>query len=160
MAKYVVNNGLAGTKQNITTTKTAIVGLTAQTTGLTSCDIFHITGSAANIPNAQDCMIEWNVLAITTVGTGTTVTAVKRDSSKGVAATVCTVNHTVAPTGLATLTTSQLLRSVNQKSLMEWVALEPGSEIIVPNTNTNGHALTALSTNYASTVNAEIEFLE
>lgn len=149
MAYYSINNDLAGTKQNLSTTYKTQVALTAATATLKRALVSDIMFGAFNVPNATDCAISYDVSRQTAAGTSTAGTPTLLNPADAASGTVGALNFTIE--GTITATSSVLALSINQRASQRWVAA-PGSELVIPATNLNGLAMRALSTNYASTV--------
>lgn len=165
MALYETNNlqNAAPAQTNITTAfATAgsnILSLTAATATLRRAFIYELNVGADGLPNATDCAIVWDLSAITSLGTGVSMTVVPLDPADAATGTVGTANYTITPT--TTASSSRWLLGANQRASYRWV-VNPGGpgEIVVPATNVNGYVLRAKSTTYASTVVASMFFRE
>jgi hypothetical protein len=136
MAKFAVNNGLAGTLQAITSTYKSLLEVTAQTTSLKRGKLYDFT--FGTIGTAADQTYEWDISRYTTIGTGTAVTPLALDPADAAAFTVGTANHTVEPT--VTATSSLFYLGTNQRASYRWVC-PPGGEMVWPATNLNGLGL-------------------
>jgi len=156
MAIYSVNSLVGGgTQQATTATYMTQVGLSAQTTGLTSAAVNDIEFGASGTP--ADNYMEYDVSRSTTVGTGTAATPLAVDGSKRAASTVATVCHTAEPT--VTANSSLLYIPVNQRASYRWVAI-PGCELIIPATNLYGLAIRSRSGAYTGKVGVTAYFVE
>jgi hypothetical protein len=155
MARYSVNNRLAGTQQANTTTFKSQVSLTAATATLCRGAIMDWTVGADGAPNATDCQIVYDISRQTTLGTGTNATPNPIDNAVGVANTVGTVNYTVEPT----VTSASSLHSValNQRATLREY-FDQG--LRWPATNVNGLVARSLSPTYAANTLVTILFDE
>lgn len=152
MARYAVNNGLAGSQQNLSTAYKSIVTITAATgaTTLRRGWIDEIEVGADGTPNATDCQIVWDWSKQTAAGTITAATPVTTENSDAAALLVYSVNATIE--GTVTAASSLLTFPANQRGSQRWNAKDQASALIVPATNVAGVAGRAKSTTYASTV--------
>jgi hypothetical protein len=150
MALYSMNNGQAGSPQNLTSSYKTIVSLTAATGAATLKRgwIYEVEVGADGAPNSTDCAITWDWSRQTTLGTGTSNTPSPLDLSDTAAGLVSTVNYTVEPT----ITASLMTLALNQRNSQRWIARDEKSALIVPATNVAGIAGRAKSPTYASTV--------
>jgi hypothetical protein len=158
MAKYSVNNRMAGSQQVLTTTLKSQTEITAATATLCRGQITEIAVGADGAPNATDCQIVYDVARGTTLGTGTAATP--NPVGPDVASrSVGTVNHTVEPTvtGGTAFVGSLWSRSLNQRAAQQWFA-NPGSELVWPATNLNGLVGRALSPTYTSFVLTDFKY--
>jgi hypothetical protein len=141
MARYTANNDLGGTLQSLTTSYKTMMTLTAATATLTSAEIYEvIVGLGGAAYAATDTSFEADVSAVTAIGTGTTITPNKLDSTRRAAGTVGTANHTAEPT--VTANSSVLKFALNQRATQRWVTVpdtKTGFEI--PATNLAGFAI-------------------
>jgi hypothetical protein len=158
MARYSINNRMAGSQQAITTTLKSQTEITAATATLCRGWLVEIAVGAEGTPNATDCNIVYDVARATTLGTGTAATP--NPVGPDVASrSVGTVNHTVEPTvtGGAAFVGSLWSRSLNQRAAQQWFA-NPGSEIIWPATNLAGLVSRALSPTTTQTVLVDFRY--
>lgn len=144
MAKYTV--------QLLKGTTSTTVGVGAVTCPLTGMRRFWITdtifGSDAAALGTSNFRFELN--RSTTAPTGTAVTPGTRDPADAAAVTLAFSNLTVQ--GTNTAGQIQLTVPLNQQATFRWVA-QPGDEIIVPATASNGiHVNTPVSGNTPSAV--------
>lgn len=158
MARYALNNRLAGTQQNISTSFKTIVAATAATATLTSAKVYEVAIGQDGSLNATDCQVVWDLSRQTAAGTSTSATPVALDGSNRAAGTVGSVNFTSE--GTITSTSSVFTQAVNQRGTWRWQAADEGGMFIIPNTNLAGFALRALSPTYASTCLGELKFME
>lgn len=141
MAKYSVNNNMAGTKQAMAAAYKTLVNVSAATATLSRALIYDILVGTNGTP--ADTAMEFNAERSTTVGTGTTATLLPLDNTIRASASVGTVNQTVEP-AITANTQSLFYIGMNQRASYRWVAA-PGSELVIPATNLAGIALRALS---------------
>src|SRR5262245_12587554 len=152
MSRYSVDTGMGGTPQVMTTTYKTLLSLTSPSTTRRAW-IFDVSAGPDTAP--ADNTLVYKVDRQTTVGTGTSITPHPIDAADGATTLVGTANHTVEPT--ITDNTELLEVSANQRASFRWVAV-PGSELVVPATNTNGLGLRARSPAYVSTMVANMLF--
>jgi hypothetical protein len=156
MASYTVNNRMGGTQQNIGTSAKAVLSLTAQTTGLRRARIYEVNCGADGTP--ADNPLIYDIIRCTSIGTGgTNIATVALDPVDTAGTTVATGNQTTDPTPVAGAVV--LTVPLNQRATYRWVA-SPGSEFVVPATNTNGFSFRCLSPVYASTVVYDVMWTE
>ena len=153
MAKFSVNNGLAGTLQATTSTYKSLLEVTAQTTSLKRGKLYDFTFGTLGTPADQS--YEWDISRMTSIGTGTAATPVALDPADTAAFTVGTANHTAEPT--VTAASSLFYLGANQRASYRWVAA-PGSELLWPATNLNGVGLRTRSAS-GGTVTCTAHFL-
>jgi hypothetical protein len=152
MARYAVNNTLAGSQQNMGTGYKSIIAVWA-ITGATTLrrgwiDEFEVGADGA--PNATDCQIVWDWSKMTADGTGTVATPNPMEGTDAAALLQYKVNYTANPT--VTAATSLLTFAANQRAATRWQSRDKSEAIIIPATNLGGVVVEAKSTNYASTV--------
>ena len=157
--RYALDNTMAGTQQNLSSSYKTMLSLTAATgaTTLRRSQIFEVAAGADTAPNATDCPITGKIDRQTTVGTASAATPAPLDSGDAAALMTANANATIEPT--VTSNTILLPWSVNQRAAYLWQAA-PGAELITPATNTAGLGLRCKSPNYASTMFAGVKFLE
>ena len=158
MARFNLNNQLAGAAQALTTAYKSIVIATAATATLTSAKIYEIGIGQDGTLNATDCQVVWDLSRQTLAATGTAAVPVLLDPSVRAAGTAGMVNATAE--GTITAASAVWDRSINQRGVWQWQAAEEGAMFIIPATNANGFALRAKSSNYASTAVGELKFIE
>lgn len=157
MAQYGTNNLQAGSPQTLTSTAKSIIGVTAATATLRRAFITEYKMGAAQIPNAADCEIVWDLVRTnTSIGTGSAATPTPVDSVDAASGTVSTVNLTAEPTIGVSLDVIPL----NQRNSQQWQARDDKSRLVVPATNLNGISLRAKSSTYANIVLGTIKFEE
>ena len=158
MARYSINNRMAGTQHALTTALVSQVEVTAATATLCRGMLVEIAVGTEGTPNATDCNVVYDIARATTIGTGTngTPNAVGPDVATR---SVGTLNHTVEPTvtGGVTAAASLWIRSLNQRAAQQWFA-NPGSEIIWPATNLNGVTCRATSPTTTQTVLVDVRY--
>lgn len=158
MARYGINNTLAGTQQSLSTTFKTIAAATAATATLTNAKVYEIGVGQDGTLNATDCQVVWDVSRQTAAGTSTAATPVALDGASRAAGTVGSVNFTAE--GTITAASSAWIQTVNQRGTWRWQAADEGGMLIIPATNLAGLALRAKSSNYASTAVGELKILE
>ncbi|MBA0085656.1 MAG: hypothetical protein HRJ53_11725 [Acidobacteria bacterium Pan2503] len=154
MARYSVNNLMAGSQQVLATTNKAIIGVNAATgaTTLRRGWIDEIEVGADGAAVATDCQIDWTMAVQTAAGTGTAATPQPTpDGADAAALLTYTVNYTADPT--YTQASAMLAMATNQRQGQRIAfpdfRLTP---FIVAATNLKGITAAAKSTNYNSTV--------
>jgi hypothetical protein len=145
MAKYGINNSLAGSQQNMSSAyKTALsvfAGATARRGKLYDV-LIGTDGTPA------DNAVDWDISRMTADGTGTSATPTALDPADAAMLATSKVNYTAEPTVTAASSLFQV--GVNQRASYRWVAA-PGSELVYPATANNGLVLRAKSSGYTST---------
>ncbi len=161
MARYSVNNRMAGSQQALTTTLKSQTLIQAVTATLGRGQIVEIAVGADGPPNATDCQIVYDVARSTTLGTASAPSPAANPVNPAdvVTRSVTAVNHTVEPTvtGGTAFVGSLWSRSLNQRAAQQWFA-NPGSELIWPATNLNGLVGRALSPTYTSFVLVDFKY--
>ena|SRR5262245_44341054 len=157
MAAYTATNLNATTpaRQSLSSTLKSIIAVTAATATLTSGAMNEFTFGCDQTP-ADNAML-WDVSRCTTAGTGTSATAAPVDPAKRASGMVVVINCTANPT--TTANSSQFSMALNQRASFRWVAV-PGSELIIPATNTTGLTIQASSGSYTGLVNAACGWTE
>lgn len=158
MAQYSINNRLAGSQQNLSSSFKTIVALTAATASLRRAWIYEVEVGADGAPNATDCAIVYDWSRQTAAGTSTSATPNPLDTADTAAGTVGTVNFTAE--GTITSASSLMSLALNQRNSQRWIARDDKSALIIPATNLAGIACRALSPTYTSTVVATEMFAE
>lgn len=111
---------------------TTLMGVSQPASALKRLKIFFIQlGSSATADNAYKATVKRSTAA----GTSTSWTPTLLDPADGAASAVSGYNHTVEPT--YTASSELLIIDAHQRAVYQWYAA-PGSEIIVPVTNSNG----------------------
>ena len=160
MAKYEVNNRMAGTQQNISTTfgaTSVAVGINATTAALCRGTLVEFAFGADGAPNASDTQIVYDVSRMTVAGTATAATPNPQDTLSAACQTSAFVNYTVAPT--VTAASSVKTFALNQRATQRWVA-GPDDKISWPATAAAGFVFRALSPTYAAPVLYQVTFVE
>lgn len=119
---------------------------------------------AADIPNATDCAIEWDVSRMTVDGTGTAYTTpfmsgLETGTQRQPASTM-KIGYTVEPTVTASSSIGDCVGSMNERGFFRWAALDKDAEPEWPAVIASGLVLRALSTNYASKLACGLNFRE
>jgi hypothetical protein len=152
MANYAVNNSLAGTPQNMSTSyKTLVVVTASNATQLRRGQIYDVLIGTDGSP-ADNAMV-FDISRQTAAGTATSVTPVALNPADAAMLGVAAANATVE--GTITSASSVFNIGLNQRASYRWVAA-PGSELVYPATNANGFALRAKSPAYTSTATGEV----
>jgi hypothetical protein len=149
MARYHLDNRLAGSQQVLTTTFKTQFAVTAVTATLRRGQIIELSYGADGAPNATDCNIVYDVSAQTAAGTSTVATPTKHNPADSGSTSIANVNFTAE--GTITATSTVFTRTLNQRASQQWYA-NPGSELVWPATNLAGLAARALSPTYAANV--------
>src|SRR5215469_6093162 len=153
MARYAVNNTLAGSEQSLSSTAKTLVLVTAATgaTTLRRGWIDEVIVGADGNANSTDTQIQWNWLVQTAAGTITSATPNPTpDGADAAALLVYGVNATAEGTYVAT--SSLLAFTTNQRQSQRIAYADYRlTPLIIPAVNLKGIALTAKSTNYNST---------
>lgn len=155
MARFQVNNDLAGTQQAISSSFKTLASVRATTGALRRGKVYDLLFGTNGTP--ADNAMEYDVSRITAGGTGTSATPNPLDPADAAADATCLVNNTVEPT--VTAASSHVFVGVNVRASYRWVAA-PGSELVYPATADNGFALRALSPSYTGTATGAIFFEE
>ncbi len=154
MAKYHVDNRLAGTQQALTTTFKTQAAITAATATLARGRIYEMNFGADGAPNATDCNIVYDVSRQTAAGTSTAATPLPLDPANVASRQVCAVNFTAE--GTITAASTVFDQSLNQRASQRWVAMDQDSMLYWPATNLAGLAFRALSPTYTGNVLADL----
>ena len=167
MARYHVDNRMAGSEQVLTTTyKTMVhvVASSAPTLRRGRCVAIAV-GSDGNVLNATDCSIVWTVQRITVDPGGTGGTTATPNSilpADQASSMFSQVNFTSEGTYGSPVWT----RALNQRASMQWVAQDTDAMLLWPATattssNGQGLAFMALSATYVGNalIGAEYEDL-
>lgn len=159
MARYHVDNRIAGVQQNITTTFKTSLTLFSATGATCRGRAVSLSVGADGAPNATDCQIVYAVMRQTTTsGTRSAETPLPLDPADVASRTGSGANYTAEPTYAAT--SALWSRALNQRASMQWVAPDQDAGLRWPSTSDNGLAFVALSPTYASPVHISAEFEE
>lgn len=153
MATYTVNNTMAGSQQNLSSSYKTLLSITAATgaTTLRRGWLYEFEIGADGVPNATDCPISWNVQTQTAAGTSTAATALPVDIGGGDAAALLTYAVNYSAEGTYTAASSLFYMPLNQRASQKIAFRDEKSSLIIPAVNLKGVACTAKSPNYAST---------
>lgn len=171
---YTVNNLMAGSQGNVTTT----IGGTTSTqlrlvTPAASTKRFYvweIDFGQSGPPNATDCSVQWVLEQVDATGgaasangtssaiTGQPTTGYVTASNLDLAVTIPRGNYTAAPTNYLQAATFYA-KAINQRGAGFWQAA-PGGELFMPLLASTGPGLSAYSATYASTVIGRLNFTE
>ena len=158
MGTYAVN----ANQGTVSTTAKGTVALWTVTT-LRRLKIYEYIIGATGVPNATDCNITIDIsrLSQTTSLAGTAYTPQPTDPADGAAVGVATVNVTTEPSAaLIATATPEAHFGLNQRNTVRWIAAQESQYLIAPATTVNGHYMTGLSPNYASSLSTFIYYLE
>jgi hypothetical protein len=161
MALYFASNTNATTpaQQNLSSTAKTMTQITAATATLRRAFIYDFEVGASGAPNSTDCAIVWDLVAQTTLGTGTTGVVTPLDQADAATGSVSTINHTAEPT--TTANSQRWTMAMNQRASFRWTIIPGGSgELVVPATNLAGLGIRAKSATYASTCDVGVYFRE
>lgn len=152
MARYAINNLLAGTQQNLSTAFKTIV-YTVAATGATTLrrgwwDEIDVGQDGA--PNATDCTIVWSIDRTTADGTGTAITPAPNETNDAAALLTNKANYTAEPT--VTSATTLLPLALNQRQNARWKVFDLAQALVIPATNLAGLVMRAKSATFTSTV--------
>jgi hypothetical protein len=163
MARYHVDNRMAGSEQAVTTTYKTLVSVVASSAPiLRRGRCVAIAVGADGAPNATDCQIVWTVQRITVNpgGTGgTTATPNPIVPADSASSMFSQVNFTSEGTYTLPIWT----RCLNQRASMQWVAQDTDAMLLWPATatassNGNGLVFLVLSPTYASGALTGVEY--
>jgi hypothetical protein len=152
MARYAVNNTLAGTQQNASSSfKTAV--LVNAATGATTlrrgwCDEFQWSVDGA--PNSTDCTVVHDISRMTADGTETSATPNPLETNDAAALLTYKVNATAEPT--VTAASSLDTQGLNQRQNFRWKVFDLAQALVVPATNLAGLVTRFKSATFTSTV--------
>lgn len=144
MARYSVNNRLAGTQQANSTTFKSQLSIAATTANLVRGALVDMVMGADSAPNATDTQIVYDISRVTADGTSTAITPNPVDQASGAAATTCKGNFTAE--GTVTAASSLYAIPLNQRSSLR-VFFDQG--LRWPATAANGLVARSLSPIYA-----------
>lgn len=156
MARYAVQNSLAGTEQNMTTAFKTLIATFCSGTPRRG-KLYDVAWGVNGTP--VDSAIEIDVSRMTVDGTATAATPLPLDPADAAALTTSKVNYTSEPT--VTATSALLDLPSNVRASYRWVAF-PGGELVWPATAANGLVIRAKNppASYTSTVGAMAFFEE
>lgn len=152
------NATFAPTTQNVGTGAKTQLSMYQPASALRRGELVEFSFGQADVPNATDCPVTWQIQRSTADGTGTAFTAMASDPADSVAASILS-KHSYSAEPTLTAAAFLFSLSVNQRGAWRWVAT-PGGELIVPVTNNNGLSLLAKSPNYASTTSIHMGWQE
>ena len=162
--KFFCNNSNGGTPQSLSTSFKTIVCLLVTSGALRRIYIEEVSGSAADVPNATDGPISWDLSLVTADGTGTSSapqpSQVFETGTENVALTTGKANYTAEPT--VTANTSRLILGPNQRGVLRWAALSDDHRPSCPGVAASGFTWRAkgATSSYASTVYGNTVFSE
>lgn len=152
MARYALNNLLAGSQQNLSSAYKTICYNVAATGATTLRRGWwdEVDMGADGSPNSTDCAIAWSIDRTTADGTGTSATAAPTETNDAAALLTYKVNYTAEPT--VTSATSLLPLAMNQRQNARWKVFDLAQALVIPATNLAGLVMRAKSPTFASTV--------
>lgn len=152
---------LTANRQNLSTAFKTQCAAFVTTSALKRFSVTEYALGAADVPNATDCAIEWDLARMTADGTGTAysgfIEALETGTQLAPAATI-KQGYSAEPTITASVMVDS--GSMNQRGFYRWVAVDKDSEPRAPAVANSGFALRALSTNYASKLAAKMNIRE
>lgn len=154
MAKYQVNNSLAGTQQAISSSYKTLQSAFCSGTPRRG-KLYDLAIGTNGTP--ADNFMEFDVSRMTVDGTGTATTPTLLDPADAAALSTAKANYTVEPT--VTAASSLFYIGINQRASYRWVAA-PGSELVWPATAANGLVARAKSGAYTGTATGTFWFEE
>lgn len=149
--------------QTVATTAKGTMGVWNPASPLRRIKIYEFDVGATAVPNATDCNITITLsrLVQTSLIVGTAYTPQPTDPGDGAAGSLSNVNITTEPTSTAiTTATPEYTNGMNQRNTIRWLAAQESQALIAPATTLNGHYMTVLSPNFASTLASMIYYLE
>lgn len=154
MSAYTISNLNAGSAQNLSSTAKTILAVTAATgaTTLRRGWIMEWEIGAADVPNATDCPINWDISEQTAAGTSTALTPRFNDLGGGDAAALLVYSTNFTIEGTVTASSQAWGLPLNQRASYRVQMRDEFHSLIVPAVNLKGFAMRAKSPNYASTV--------
>ena len=162
--KFFCNNANGGTPQSLSTSFKTIVALLVTSGALRRVYVEEVSGSASDVPSSTDGPLTWDLSLVTADGTGTASapqpSQVFETGTENAALTTGKANYTAEPT--VTASTSRLILSPNQRSVLRWAALSDDHRPSCPGVAASGFSWRAHGPTggYASTVNGNVIFSE
>lgn len=148
---------LTANRQNLSTSFKTQCAAFATTGALKRFSVTEYQLGAADVPNATDCAIEWDLARMTADGTGTAYAGFMEGLETGTQdppKATLKQGYSAEPTITASVMVDS--GSMNQRGFFRYVAVDKDSEPRAPAVANNGFALRALSTNYASKLAARL----
>jgi hypothetical protein len=146
MARYHVDNRMAGAQQNLSSAYKTLTAAWAATATLCRGRAVAVSVGIDGAPNATDCQVVFTIQRQTADGTATTATPNPLRPGDVASRSVAKVNYTAEGTYALPVWS----RSLNQRASMQWVAQDTDASLEWPATNLSGLALMALSPTYAA----------
>jgi hypothetical protein len=146
MARYHVNNRMAGTQQNLGTSYKTLVVVAGGITNTRRGRAVAIAVGADGAPNATDCQIIYAVQRHTADGTLTSATPNPLVPGDAATRAYAQVNATAE----GTYSLPIWVRAINQRATMQWLSQDTDAMLLWPATYQSGLALMALSPTYAA----------
>lgn len=155
---------LTANRQNVSTAFKTQIAVFATTGVLVRCKVASFSLGAADVPNAVDCAIEWDLSRMTADGTATTylttfMAGFETGTQRPPAATM-KIGYTAEPTVTTSSNCGDTSGSMNQRGYFRWAALDKDAEPEAPAVAASGFALRVLSTNFGSKMAVGLNFRE
>lgn len=154
MARYQLNDALAGTQQAMSSSYKTLQSAFCSGTPRRG-KLYDLAIGTNGTP--ADNFLEFDISRMTVDGTGTATTPTALDPADAAALASAKANYTVEPT--VTAASSLFYVGINQRASYRWVAA-PGSELVWPATAANGLVVRAKSAAYTGTATGGIWFEE
>jgi len=154
MARYHVDNRMAGSQQAQTTTYKTAVSVTGTTATLSRGRCVSIKHGADGAPNATDCQIVYAVQRQTATGTSTPATPNPLVPADVASRSTAAVNYTAE----GTYTLPIWVMPLNQRASAIWNAQDVDAMLLWPATNAAGLAFMALSPTYTANVLIGVDY--
>ena len=148
MARYHVDNRMAGSQQAVSTTYKTAVAVTAATATLCRGRAVSFKIGPDGAPNATDCQIIYTVERQTAAGTSSAATPNPINPADVASRSVAAVNFT----GEGTYTLPIWTMPLNQRASAIWNAQDTDAMLQWPATNLNGLAALSLSPTYTGNI--------
>jgi hypothetical protein len=154
--------GLTANRQNLSTTFKTLIAVFVTSGALMRLAVTEFSLGAADVPNATDCNIEFDLARMTADGTGTTYAQpfLKPLETGTQVAPRATMKHGYSSEPTVTASSSVESQSMNQRGTYRWAALDRDAEPEAPAIANNGLVLRALSPNYAAKMASSLKFRE
>lgn len=122
--------------------------------------IYEIVLGAVQAPNSTDCAFQLDVSRFTTTTglAGTAFTPNPTDFADAACQEVVAINLTTDP--VVTANSSVMNFGLNQRNTTRWIAAQESQYLIAPATAQAGFDVRVISATYASSIAAQITFLE
>lgn len=147
----------------ITTTARTQIALIQAATGMRRPELQEFSFGQADVPNATDCDVLWDLIRVSAAGagTGTAITAANTPRNDPADADpVCTVAHSYSAEPTTVDAAALFSLAINQRGAWRFVAAGPGRGFTIAATASLKLLLRALSPNYASFSSAQLAWAE